>query len=155
MKFTLDTNILVGLIRQYPRDIFPGLWESIEASAAAGESCICEAILREVKRGGDDLHKWAKDLHGFVCSVTDAELITVAEIGQAHSGWVQGQLNEADPFVIAHAKNEQSVIVTEENRKGPGTEDKNQKIPNIADEHSVQTMKFFDYVRANGWSFGA
>lgn len=155
MKFTLDTNILVGLIRQYPRDIFPGLWESIEASVADGESCICEAILREVKRGGDDLHKWAKELHGFVCSITDAELITVAAIGQTHPGWVQGQLNEADPFIIAHAKDEHSVIVTEENRKGPGTEDHNQKIPNIADEHSVQTMKFFDYVRANGWSFGA
>ncbi len=154
MKFTLDTNILIGLIRQYPRDIFPGLWESIEASVAAEESCICEAILREVKRGGDDLHKWAKDLPGFVCPVTEEELNTVAAIGRAHPGWVQGQLNEADPFIIAHAKGEKSAIVTEENRKGANTEDKNQKIPNIADEHSVETMKFFEYVRANGWSFG-
>ncbi|MFH5229754.1 DUF4411 family protein [Antrihabitans spumae] len=155
MRFTLDTNILIGLVRQYPRDIFPGLWASIEASVGAHESCICEAILREVKRGGDDLHKWAKDLPGFVCEVSDEELITVASIGRAHPGWVQGQLNEADPFIVAHAKAEDSTIVTEENRKGPGTEDKNQKIPNIADEHSVETVKFFDYVRANGWSFGA
>jgi Domain of unknown function (DUF4411) len=124
-------------------------------SVSSRESCICEAILRELKRGGDDLHKGAKDLPGFVCSVTGAELTTVAEIGQAHPGWVQEQLNEADPFVIAHAKAEQSVIVTEENRKGPNTHDKNQKIPNIADEHSVDTIKFFDYVRANGWTFVA
>lgn len=155
MKFTLDTNILINLMRQYPRDIFPGLWDSVEASVSSRESCICEAILRELKRGGDDLHRWAKDLQGFVCSVTGVELATVAEIGQAHPGWVQEQLNEADPFVIAHAKAEQSVIVTEENRKGPNTLDKNQKIPNIADEHSVDTIKFFDYVRANGWTFGA
>lgn len=153
MSYTLDTNILIGLVQRYPRDIFPAMWTSIESSVAAGESCICEAILREVHRGGDELHEWAKNLHGFVCSVTDAELVTVAEIGVAHPGWVQGQLNEADPFVVAHAKAEQSVIVTEENRKGPGTEDKNQKIPNIADEHHVQTMKFFDYVRAYGWQF--
>ncbi|WAC53245.1 DUF4411 family protein [Frigoribacterium sp. SL97] len=153
MNYTLDSNILIGLVQRYPRDIFPAMWTNIEASVADGESCICEAILREVHRGGDDLHDWAKDLSGFVCPVTDAELITVAQIASVHPGWVQGQLNEADPFVIAHAKAERSVIVTEENRKGPGTEDKNQKIPNIADEHRVQTAKFFDYIRSYGWQF--
>ena len=153
MTYTLDTNILIGLMQRYPRDIFPAMWESIETAVAEGDSCICEAILREVRRGGDELHSWAKNLDGFVCSATDEELVTVAEIGLAHPEWVQGQLNEADPFVIAHAKLEQSTIVTEENRKGPNTEDKNQKIPNIADEHNVETVKFFDYVRTHGWQF--
>lgn len=153
MTYTFDTNILVGLVRLYPRDIFSAIWENIEASVGSGESCICEAILREVRRGGDDLHTWAKNLQGFVCGITDDELAVVAEIAVAHPEWVQGQLNEADPFVIAHAKTEQSTIVTEESRKGPGTVDKNQKIPNIADEHAVQTIKFFDYVRRQGWTF--
>jgi len=153
MNYTLDTNILIGLIQRYPRDIFPAMWANIEDSVAAGDSCICEAILREVHRGGDDLHDWAKNLDGFVCSITDAELMTVAQIGAAHPGWVQGQLNEADPFVIAHAKAERSIIVTEENLKGPGTEDKNQKIPNIAAEHRVQVIKFFDFIRSYGWQF--
>lgn len=153
MTYTLDTNIVIGLVQRYPRDIFPAMWSNIESSVQAGDSCICEAILREVHRGGDDLHKWAKDLPGFVCPATDEELEAVAEIAVAHPGWVQGQLNEADPFVIAHAKAEKSTIVTEENRKGPNTLDKNQKIPNIADEHGVETMKFFDYVRENGWRF--
>lgn len=153
MTFTLDTNILINLIRIYPRDIFPAMWSNIEASVSLGESCICEAILREVYRGGDNLHNWAKGLKGFVCPVTDSELKTVAEIGVAHPGWVQGQENEADPFIIAHAKAEKSTIVTEETRKGPGTEDRNQKIPNVADEHQVETIKFFDYVRLCGWQF--
>lgn len=153
MNWTLDTNILIGLAQRYPRDIFPAMWSNIETTVASGETCICEAILREVHRGGDDLHEWAKKLTGFVCPVTGAELVTVAAIGAAHPGWVQGQLNEADPFVIAHAKEEGSVIVSEENRKGPNTIDKNQKIPNIADEHGVQVVKFFDFVRAYGWRF--
>lgn len=153
MTYTLDTNILIGLVQRYPRDIFPAMWSNIESSVSAGTSCICEAILREVHRGGDDLHRWAKDLPGFVCPATDEELASVAEIAVDHPEWVQGQVNEADPFVIAHAKAEQSAIVTEENRKGPNTQDKNQKIPNIADEHDVKTMKFFDYVRENGWQF--
>lgn len=77
----------------------------------------------------------------------------MAEIAAAHPEWVQGQLNEADPFVIAHAKAENSTIVTEESRKGPNTLDKNQKIPNVAEEHGVKTIKFFDYVREQGWQF--
>lgn len=153
MTYTLDSNILIGLVQKYPRDIFPGIWNSIEDSIKRGESCICEAVHREVKRIGDDLYKWAKDLPGFVCSTTDGELGTVGEIATAHPGWVQGQLNEADPFVIAHAKAESSMVVTEENRKGPGTVDKNLKIPNVADEHRVEVLKFFDYVRREGWSF--
>ena len=64
MKFTLDTNILVGLVRRYPRDIFPAMWDRLEGAVAAGNSCICEAILREVHRGGDELHTWAKNLPG-------------------------------------------------------------------------------------------
>ncbi len=153
MTYTLDTNILIGLVQRYPRDIFPAMWSNIESSVHAGGSCICEAVLREVHRGGDELYKWSKELQGFVCPVTDEELKSVAEIGAAHPGWVQGQLNEADPFIVAHAKMEQSTIVTEESRKGPNTMDKNQKIPNIADEHGVETVKFFDYVRVNGWRF--
>lgn len=153
MNYTLDSNILINLIQRYPRDIFPAMWDNIESSVSAGESCICEAILREVHRGGDELHKWAKSLHGFVCKATDSELNTVGEIAAIHPGWVQGQLNEADPFIIAHAKEEASIIVTEENKKGPGTADKNQKIPNVAEKLNVQTMKFFEYVRAYGWQF--
>ncbi len=153
MTYTLDTNILIGLVQRYPRDILPAMWEHIESSVADGDSCICEAILREVRRGGDELHTWAKNLNGFVCPATDDELATVAEIALAHPEWVQGQLNEADPFIIAHAKFEESTIVTEENRKGPNTEDRNQKIPNIADEHDVETIKFFAYVRNQGWQF--
>ena len=153
MTYTLDSNILIGLVQRYPRDIFPGIWHQVETSVANGDSCICEAIHREVHRGGDELYNWAKHLPGFICAVTDEELETVSEIAIDHPGWVQGQLNEADPFIIAHAKAEGSVVVTEENRKGPNTEDRNQKIPNISSEHGVDTMKFFDFVRVQGWKF--
>lgn len=153
MTYTLDTNILIGLVQRYPRDIFPAMWSNIESSVQVGDSCICEAILREVHRGGDELHKWAKNLPGFVCPATDEELESVAEIAAAHPGWVQGQLNEADPFVIAHAKAERSTIVTEETRKGPNTLDQNQKIPNVAAEHGVETINFFGYVRKQGWRY--
>lgn len=33
MKHTLDSNILIGLIQRYPRDIFPNIWHNIEKLA--------------------------------------------------------------------------------------------------------------------------
>lgn len=153
MTFTLDSNILINLARLYPRDIFGSIWDQIEGQVVLGEACICEAVLREVHRGGDELHAWAKGQPGFICRVTDEELATVAEIATDHPEWVRDTLNEADPFVIAHAKAEPSVIVTEEKPKGPNTEDRNQKIPNIAKEHGVSCIRFFDYVRGQGWQF--
>lgn len=153
MKYTLDTNILVNLNRLYPKDIFPAMWKNIESSISAGETCICEAILREIHRGGDALHKWAKGLKGFVCPTSDCEILTVARIANDYPGWVQGQKNEADPFIVAHAYEERSTIVTEETRKGPNTADRNQKVPNVADAYNVASMNFFEYVRSYGWTF--
>ena len=138
---------------RYPRDIFESLWGSVEQLAATDAACICEVVLRELARGDDGLHPWAQGLDGFVCKATDEELITVAEIARDHPGWVQGQKNDGDPFIIAHAKHSQRVVVTEEARKGPGTIDKNQKIPNIADEHGVECLNLFDLMRDQGWRF--
>lgn len=43
--------------------------------------------------------------------------------------------------------------MTEEARKGPGTIDKNQKIPNIAEEHRITCIDSLDLLRAQGWRF--
>lgn len=153
MSYTLDANIFINMERLYPREFFSSLWESMERAVLEGDVCVCEVALSELERGEDDLAPWVKGVPGFVCKTTDDELVTVAEIAQAHPEWVQGQKNNGDPFVVAHAKTDGLIIVTEETRKGPGTSDKNQKIPNIADEHGVICIKFFEFLRARGWRF--
>ncbi len=153
MKYTLDSNILINMERLYPRDIFVSLWDFIEDLANRGVACICEAVLRELGRGNGDLHEWAKRLRGFACPTHQDEALTVKVIAEKYPGWVQERANEADPWVIAHGLQEGRVVVTEEKRKGPGAADRNQKIPNIAPEHGVQTMKFFEFVKAQGWTF--
>jgi hypothetical protein len=153
MSYTLDTNILIGMIQRYPRDIFPSIWAALEGSIDDGQACICQAVLEETDRAGDGLHDWAKGYPDFACDVTRPELELSAQISADHPDWVREQLNAADPFVIAHAKVDQRIIVTEENRKGPNTEDRNQKIPNVADEHDVDCIKFFEFARQLGWAF--
>lgn len=153
MRVTLDTNILIYLQNRYPRDIFASLWDLIEAEALSGDACICEAILDELERGGDDLPKWAKSLTSFVCPTSAEELATVKDIGDEYPGWVREDKNAGDPFIIAHGKAEDRIVVTDETPKGPNTADKNQKIPNIAANYGVSCYTFFEYMRAQGWSF--
>ena len=153
MSYTLDTNILIGMIQRYPQEIFPSVWAALESTIDDGEACICPAVLDETNRGGDDLYNWAKSYPGFNCALTASEAVTVAAIAQAHPEWVRGEENAADPWVIAHAKEHSRVIVTEEKRKGPNTADRNQKIPNVADEHGVTCSNFFQFAIDRGWQF--
>lgn len=153
MKYTLDSNILINMERLYPRDIFISLWSSVEDLVSRGEVCICEAVLRELQRGDGDLHTWAKKLHGFTCPTHQDEMPTVRAISENHPGWVRGRDNEADPWIIAHALREERIIVTEEKRKGSNTADRNQRIPNVASEYDVKVVKFFEFVKAQEWTF--
>lgn len=151
--YTLDTNILVNMQRLYPRDIFPTLWDSLEMLIDVDCACICSEVFVELKRGGDQLHEWARDLPGFVCELTDGEPATVAAISAQHPEWVRGTQNAADPWLIAHAVAHSRTIVSEERQAGPGVEDRNQKVPNVAAENDVECIKFFEFARRQRWQF--
>lgn len=153
MRYTLDSNILINMERVYPRDIFATLWDLMEGLARQGEVCICEPVLRELARGAGGLDTWAKQLGCFVCQTQQDEVTQVAAISIAHPDWVRDRQNEADPWVIAHALKEHRIIVTEEKPKGPNTADRNQKIPNVAAENGAQTVNFFQFMKAQGWTF--
>lgn len=152
-SYTFDSSILIGMERIYPRPYFEGLWGSIEDLIVEGRACICTMVGEELKRGTDDLHSWAKSMDGFIHPPRENELEVVSRISSDHPGWVVEQRNAADPFVIAHALGEGSIVVTQETKKGPGTADHNLKIPNVADEHSVDCIDFFGLMRAEEWRF--
>ncbi|NLR25681.1 DUF4411 family protein [Rothia dentocariosa] len=153
MCYTLDANILINMERLYPKEFFKSLWEKMESAAISKNVCLCYVIFTEIERGGPELSDWAKGIEGFICETTDDEANTAAKISQKHPAWVQGQKNSGDPFIIAHARHSNRIIVTEEKRTGPGTIDKNQRVPNIADEHDVECINFFEFMRRKEWTF--
>lgn len=152
-RFTVDTNILVDLQRLYPRDIFPSTWQALERLVDAGRLCICPDVLEELNRGGDDLHKWAKNYSGFVCNLTEQDVRMVQQLAKAFPGWVQGDRNAADPWLVAHAHTEQRTIVSNEKPAGAGVMNHNQKVPNVAATVGVETLNFFALARSESWTF--
>lgn len=153
MSFTLDTNILIRMANQYPREIFPSVWERLEELIVGGEACICEEVHEETRRGTDELYKWSTEQAGFVCDVGVQEVNLAVEISDAYPEWVRETQNAADPFLIAHAKVDGLTIVSDEREAGPGVISKNQKVPNIARIYDVPCLNFFGMAVQLGWRF--
>ncbi len=152
-SYTIDTNIIVTLNREQPRDIYPSVWEALEALIADGRCVMNREAYEELVQVDDECAPWAKAQAGFVEDTTDEELAVVDVITTNHPGWVQESKNAADPFVIAQAVEQELVVVTFERRKGPGTADHNLKIPNVADEWAVECIDFKELARREGWVF--
>lgn len=152
-QYTLDTNIIIDFQRHYPRDIFPSPWEALEGLVDTQRVCICNEVLEELYRGGDDLHTWAKTYPNLVCPSSAEDIAAAKSISAAHQDWVRESTNAADPFLIAHAKVTKRVVVTNETPKGPGVINKNQKVPNVAATVGVSTITFFEFARSESWRF--
>ena len=153
-SYTIDTNVFIDLNNQIPRDLFPSVWENIEQLADENRACVCREVMEELARGGDDLHEWvSKHVDGAPCEADDSEVATVAEISRQFKGWVSGRKNEADPWVVAHAKRKSRTIVTNEGSGGPQRANHNQKIPHVASMQGVEALHFFDMARQEGWQF--
>lgn len=152
-SYTIDTNIVVTLNRDQPRDIYASVWDALEALISEGRCVMNREAYEELVHVDDECAPWAKAQDGFVQDTTADELAAVDAITTDHPGWVQESKNAADPFVIAQAAEQELVVVTFERRKGPGTEDHNLKIPNVADEWDVECIDFKELARREAWVF--
>lgn len=151
--YCFDANIVINLHRRFPRDIWPTVWDRIEALVAAGHAVLPREVLIELDRIDDNCVRWCKSLAGFVVEPDAGVIATVTDLANRFPGWVSQQQNQADPWIVAQALRASLTVVTEERRRGPGVADHNLGIPNVADAVSVPTMTFNNMVRAEGWSF--
>ena len=151
--YSVDTSTIIRLHRELPRDIFPTVWDYLEGLIASGRAVLPRECHEELKRKDDQLKKWASDLDGFVVQPDVDEIAVVTAITAAHPGWVQEQQNAGDPWAVANASVHHRTILTEETTKGPGTIDKNLKIPNVAAEFGVVCVNFNQLARSEGWAF--
>jgi hypothetical protein len=145
--------IVTNLHRQFPRDVWPSVWNRVEEIGEAGRAFLPRQVLIELERVDDDCAPWCKNFDGFVVEAEADEVELVAQIAQLHGEWVAPQRNEADPWLVAHAMARDRHLVTDERMKGPGTADRNLKIPNVATEFGATCLDFNSLARQEGWSF--
>lgn len=130
-SYCIDTNALIDLWRRlHPPDIFPSLWEKIEALIHDGRFIAPREVLNELEKVDDDLLKWAKK-HRTI--FRDLEIDQQEHVKDRLSIFpnlvdIDKTIPDADPFVIALAMTESSTVVTSERLAGPGGKP---NIPNV------------------------
>lgn len=113
----------------YPRDVFPRLWKNIETLVARGKLFICQEAFEEMAGGqressqsassADEIAVWLnamKTNHASFCGLTNQSAQERAEeISRDYPKLIkQRRLKDADPYIIAHARERDAVVVTQE-----------------------------------------
>ena len=152
--YSLDTSaILDGLVRFYPLDTFPQLWDNIDGTIAEGRVIASEEVWEEINEKADVAKSWASARRSSLFVPTDTTIATrVANLLSEHERLVM-QLknrNRADPFVIALAELRGATVVTGEGSDGTA---RRPKIPYVCQQRNIPCIRFLEFIQAEGWTF--
>lgn len=153
--YCIDTSALLhGWRRDYPLDVFPGVWETLDRLVDSGRLISCDEVLLEIERGGDDLYEWLKtrdqmfhepssDVQDVVRDIVARWPLFVPE--ESHDGiW-------ADPYIIALGSVKNGTVITGEK---PANENaRRPKIPNVCQSLGVKWGNLLDLLRAEDCNF--
>jgi len=133
--FVFDTSVFInGWNDHYQPPAFDELWAFVGTAMEEGRVIAPREVRREIERHTDALATWAKG-----CYFVDPSPEVQAVVGQIQESY-RDQFdrpgrNDADPWVIAHAKETGFCVVTYEGREFSGRRaalrPRNPKMPDI------------------------
>lgn len=146
MKYSFDTSSFISLNDYYPLDIFPTVWQRIDALVNEGVIVATIMVYDEIKPIDDDIHAYLKDRSKEVFQLLDrTQEQIVDDIVNVHfPQWVKphSTSNKADPFVVALAKSYSLTVVTEEKRNPNKT-----TIPRVCETLGVRWINLLEFLR--------
>jgi hypothetical protein len=160
-RYCFDSNIYIEMKNgPYGFDIAPGFWSWIEREAEAGIIYSSEMVYQELILYSDELANWIRARSGapfFIEPDREAqeryrEVVDYVEVTYPPHKAAEF-LAGADPWVIAQAWRDTSVVVTHEDHVD--SRSKKPKIPNICEHFGVAYTKLYELLRARGAKFGA
>ncbi len=147
--YVLDTSAIIDLFRYYPPETFAGLWGRIDALVKEGRLLCPEEVLRELKKKEDDASKWLEEHRTLVIRQENVVWRLAKKIANRHDGLVDTSrtIPQADPFVIALAKQLKWSVVTSERTRGFGAVN----IPSVCRHESVPCLSLLQLFATEGW----
>jgi hypothetical protein len=155
IRYIFDSDALINLFLHYPTDIFKQLWTNFDDLLKTHTIISSSEVFKEIGGKENELGKWAKQNKAIFLKPTMAELVIVQSIFQVPH--FQNNIKptpstavtpQADPFIIAQAKNHNCTLITDEKYKPNAA-----KIPNICNHFKVTHANLHGFFRAEGWSF--
>jgi len=154
VKYCIDTSALMDAwMRWYPAEMFPTLWEKVDALIDDARLISSEEVLLELERKeGDTLHDWAKERNDIFLPLDDSIQTCHSQIMASYPRLVDGRTGKsfADPWVIATAHTNNCIVVMGE--EPTGTLDR-PKIPDVCQDMRIRCIKFVDLIRQERWRF--
>lgn len=153
MRYVLDTNVfLEANKRYYGLDFCPMFWSWLRKHERQGSLYSITSVYDELKGYGDELATWVKQHSNYFHSESDRECqenfskivnLCHSEYDLTHKKNLNF-LDSADPWLIARAMTDNSIIVTEEKYKHNA---KKIIIPNLCQTLGVEYISTFDLLR--------
>lgn len=153
MKYSIDTSALIeGWYRRFPPDIVPGFWDNLDELIQNGNLKATEEVLVELEKKHDVIHNWVKERENLFILIDEEIQFVVREILSNHKTLIDSRRNRssADPFVIALAKINSSIVITEEL---PTQSDNRPHIPDVCDALNIEYINLIDLSRIENWKF--
>ena len=150
-KYCLDANVLIQAWQKYYNPKFcPDYWKILNELGKNGKIFIPELVYEEIIRTEDDLSKWLKASKIPINKISEPVTICLQKIYAAdptHKNLVDNTKARslADPWVIAHALNENACVVTKE-EKVTAINSSKIKIPNVCDNLGIRWINDFQFI---------
>jgi Domain of unknown function (DUF4411) len=149
--YCLDSSFLInGWQKRYRPDVFPSIWTTLSSLIDEKVVFSCEEVYLEIKEQQDDLFKWV-DAHkrAFLQpdeNVSSEMLKVMAKFPNlAAKG---AALNRADPWVVALARVNGAIVVTDEQPAEKQKPTKPPKLPNVCEGLDIRWMRPIDFLAA-------
>lgn len=158
MKYVFDNNTLSSIFKYYYYDNFPSFWDKFNPLVSAKEIISVKEVQRELKRIPPlwkKIKTWSDKYPSFFSKPTNDELSFITQIYSVPH--FQQNISErsrlmgqpvADPFVIAKAKVNDAIVITQETFKSKAT-----RIPNICKHFNIQCDDLNGFLNRENWKF--
>lgn len=152
MKYIFDSGPFIDC-RYYFPNIFKNYWHNLNQLANNKNILSVKEVYNEILRGSDIISDWAEKNKDIFEKPTSDEFGIVSEILSRHRELIKvmnisGGTPVADPFIIAKAKVNNLIVVTQETYR-----ENAHKIPNICKELEVEYMSLEKFMNNEGWEF--
>jgi len=155
--YVFDTNSLSVILKHYYPERFPSLWIELNEMLTNEDIKLVRESYNEIMKlsANDRPAQWAKENRRLFATPSVDELHFVNEIFAVphfqqliEKKKILSGRPVADPFVIAKAKLEDAIVVTEEEYKENAA-----KIPNVCKHFDVECINLEDFMQKENWQF--
>lgn len=152
MKYIFDSGPFIDC-RYYFPGVFKSYWNNLNQLAQNKDVLSVREVYNEIQKGSDIISEWAEKNKDIFEKPSKDEFEIVKDILAKHKELIRvvnftGGSPVADPFIIAKAKVNNLIVVTQETFR-----ENAHKIPNICKELNLKYITLEEFMIKEGWEY--